>query len=119
MKCPQCSKELSENIPVCIHCGAEVGTCVHCREISYFIDISFPQKIERIFAYVLLGLSFNYSKVKFRQCALCRNHVQMCINCGRVFEGMNKCPYCLHSHFVGTYSIIKYLKPAKGGRDEG
>jgi len=116
MQCPKCHNQVFENTPVCIHCGAEIGICIKCKKNSYFIDINFPQVLEYISAHVLLGLSFNYSKVKFRQCAICKNSVQICINCGRIFKGLNKCPYCHYSHYVGLYSIIKYLKPKKGER---
>ena len=115
MQCPKCNNPVSNNSSVCIYCGAEIGVCVKCKEFSYFIDIDFSQLLEWISASILLGIFFNYSKVRFRKCAMCKNSVQVCINCGKNFRGMNRCPYCLYSHFVGSYSIIEYLKAKMGG----
>lgn len=110
MQCPRCNSHVPNNTPVCIHCGAEIGVCVKCKEFSYFIDIDFSQMVEWVSASILLGILFNYSKVRFKKCATCKNSVQVCINCGKIFKGMNTCPHCQYSHFVGSYSIIKYLK---------
>ena len=110
MQCPRCNNHVFNNTSVCTNCGAEIGVCVKCNKFSYFIDIDFSQLLEWICASILLGILFNYSKVKFRKCAMCKNSVQICINCGKAFRGMNRCPYCLYSHFVGSYSIIEYLK---------
>lgn len=118
MQCPKCYNQVFENTVVCNNCGAEIGICIKCKKHSYFIGINLPQILERISAYIISGLAFNYSKVKFRQCAICKNSVQICINCGRIFKGMNKCPYCQYAHFVGAYSIIKYLKSTRGGSNE-
>ena len=116
MPCPQCNSQVPNKASVCIHCGAEIGVCVKCKQFSYFIDIDFSQMLEWISASILLGVLFTYSRVRFRKCALCKNSVQVCMNCGKVFKGMNTCPHCLHSHFVGSYSIIEYLKSKmKGG----
>jgi len=109
MQCPECHSEVTEDVLVCVNCKTPLGTCTKCGRRSHFIEISFPQVIERFFAFVLLGLSFNYSMVMFRQCALCNNIVQICIKCGNVFKGMNKCPRCGYTHFVGIYSIANYL----------
>jgi len=110
MHCPQCNNQVSNNTTVCIHCGAEIGVCIKCKNFSYFVDIDFSQLLEWISASILLGILFNYSKAKFRKCAMCKNSVQVCINCGKTFKGLNKCPYCSYSHFVGSYSIIEYLR---------
>ena len=110
MQCPQCNNQVFNNTSVCTNCGAEIGVCVKCNKFSYFIDIDFSQIVEWICASILLGILFNYSKVRFRKCATCKNSVQVCINCGGIFKGMNKCPHCQYSHFVGSYSIITYLK---------
>ena len=123
MQCPECHSEVAEDVLVCVNCKTPLGTCTKCGRRSHFIEISFPQIIEKFFAFVLLGLSFNYSMVMFRQCALCNNIVQICIKCGNVFKGMNKCEKCLlpipremnkcprcgYTHFVGIYSIANYL----------
>jgi len=110
MQCPRCNNQVSNDTTVCIHCSAEIGICIKCKNFSYFIDIDFSQIMEWISASILLGILFNYSKVRFRKCAVCKNSVQICINCGKAFRGMNKCPHCLYSHFVGSYSIIEYLR---------
>jgi predicted amidophosphoribosyltransferase len=110
MHCPRCNNQVSNNTTVCIHCGAEIGVCIKCKSFSYFVDIDVSQLLEWISASILLGIFFNYSKVKFRKCAMCKNSVQVCINCSKTFKGMNKCPHCSYSHFVGSYSIFEYLK---------
>jgi predicted amidophosphoribosyltransferase len=116
MQCPRCSSHVSDNTSVCTNCGAEIGVCVKCKEFSYFIDIDFSQIVEWVSALILLGILFNYSKVSFRKCAMCKNSVQVCINCGKAFKGMNQCPHCQYTHFVGSYSIIRYLKSRMGGQ---
>lgn len=116
MQCPRCNNHVSTDTTVCIHCGAEIGICIKCENFSYFIDIDFSHILERISASILLGILLNYSKVRFRKCAMCKNSVQLCINCGRAFKGMNKCPHCQYSHFVGLYSIIRYLKSKMEGQ---
>lgn len=110
MQCPRCSNHVLDNTSVCIHCGTEIGVCIKCKSFSYFIDIDFSQRVEWVSALILLGILFNYSKVRFRKCAMCKNSVQVCINCGKAFKGMNQCPHCQYIHFVGSYSIINYLK---------
>lgn len=114
MHCPRCSCQVLNNTSVCIHCGAEIGVCIKCKNFSYFMDVDFSHLLEWISASILLGIFFNYSKVRFRKCAMCKNSVQVCINCGKAFRGMNKCPHCLYTHFVGSYSIIRYLKSKMG-----
>jgi hypothetical protein len=117
MQCPKCHNEVAEDAPVCVSCKTSLGTCTKCGRRVHFIEISLPQIIEKFFALVLLGLSLNYSRVVFKQCALCNNTVQICIKCGNVFKGMNKCPYCRHTHFVGVYSIVDYFGSIlRGGR---
>ncbi len=116
MQCPRCSNQILDNTSVCIYCGAEIGVCVKCKNFSYFMDIDFSHLLEWMCASILLGIFFNYSKVRFRKCAMCKNSVQICINCGKAFRGMNKCPHCLYTHFVGSYSIIEYLKSKRGDR---
>jgi len=110
MHCPQCNNQVSISTTVCVHCGAEIGVCIKCKNFSFFVDIDFSQLLERISAAILLGMFLNYSKVKFRKCAMCKNSVQVCTNCGKTFKGLSKCPYCSYSHLVGFYSIIEYLK---------
>ena len=116
MQCPRCNNQVFNNTPVCTNCGAEIGVCIKCKEFSYFIDIDFSQILEWISASILLAIFLNYSKVKFRKCATCKNSVQVCINCGQIFKGMNKCPYCLYSHLVGSYPVIEYLKSIMRGQ---